>query len=284
MNLFTNCQLIHKPIILYLVLHCIMVSCDSEQSEVETKKYFSLIKSFSLNGIPNQGVIDNLQNTITIFAPFEDGVEYQSNFTVSVGAVSEPHTGAMFGIGTYTIAITSQTGEERIYKLALEHRDRMALLIIDLQNANFPVYNQTELLENINSLHDRASNTNAVTIFVQHTDTGPWAQGTETWEIHRQVKPNYYDVILQKKTISAMTLEMIDTLNALKIDKLVVTGTLTNLCIAETIKPAYQSGYRIFVPEGGHSTNADNPEKIISYFYNTYRNYITVCSVDEVKF
>lgn len=243
----------------------------------------NFITEFQLAGIPNRGMINNTENIVLVAHPFRDEMQYTAQFSLSEGAVSEPESGSSFSPGSHSLRVTAEDGTQRVYELVLEYREKTALLIIDLQNANFPVYNQTEVLANINKLRRNASG-KAPTIFIQHTDTGPWMEGSHTWQINNAVQPSEDDILLRKSTISAMTPELKDTLNNLGVYRIILTGTLTDLCIAQTIKPAYRSGYHVIVPLNAHSTNLDNPEEIIRKFYRDYNKYIDVYPVDEIDF
>ncbi len=271
--------------IIFFSLLIVFGSCKTEDIKVDEEKYDNYILEFALESISNRGVINNIDNSITVASPFKDENEYVAHFSLSDGATSEPKSGSSFGTGNNQITVTSKDGIQRVYDLILEFRNKTALLIIDLQNANFPVYKQQELLANINTLHSKAAlSDKAITIFMQHTDSGVWEYGSDTWQIKSEVQPLDNDILLRKITISAMTQEMEDVLNNLGVYKILLTGTLTNLCIAESIIPAYNLGFRIIVPEEAHTTNYENPDKVISDFYITYAEYIEVYTVDKIDF
>jgi nicotinamidase-related amidase len=241
------------------------------------------VLSLYAQGFPNQGVINQGTLEVVLFAPFESDMSYPVHFSLTEGASSDPASGTSFPVGSHRIIVTGADGEKRIYMLHMESRDRTALLIIDLQNANFPVFDQDALFETINYLHEKSSQCEAVTIFIQHTQIREFEEGTYTWQIHSKVKPEEEDIILQKSTIPAMTPEVVDTLHAMGIHRLVITGTLTELCISESIEPAWNLGFHLVVPRKGHSTNKSDPEKIISDFYNKYRKYMEVLDVEAVS-
>ncbi|MEN8156669.1 MAG: isochorismatase family cysteine hydrolase [Bacteroidota bacterium] len=269
-----------------IIIPCIMAllfSCESGGPGNEPETSENLIRSFYLDAFPNQGVINYGRNSIMVFGPCAPGTDYVAHFIISNGATSTPESGSTFTVGHNSVQVIAENGDERTYDVILEHRNRTALLIIDLQNANFPVFRQEMLLATINSLHEQAHRCDAVTIFIQHTHLGLWEEGSYSWQIHSGVKPGEKDIMLKKETISAMNHELQDTLNAMGIHRIVLTGTLTELCISETIIPSWESGFHIVVPETGHSTNDDHPEKVISQFYNTYNKYIEVLETEEIS-
>jgi nicotinamidase-related amidase len=269
---------------IFLIALMLSSSCESDEAKEDKPVHENYIKELYIESIPNRGVVNNADNTVKVFFPFNSSEEYQVHFTISEGALAYPESGSWFSPGNSTIKVTAGNGSEREYTLVLEYRSRSALLIIDMQNQNFPVYNQTNLISTVNQLRQKAAANKSFTIYIQHTEFGPWAEGTETWQIFSAVKPAKDDILLQKSTISAMTPEIKDTLHSLGVYKLVMTGTLTNLCIAESIKPAYNSGFQVVIPREGHSTNLDNPEQVIDDFYKEYKRYFDDLTADEIEF
>jgi len=260
----------------------IMIACSCESESQDTHENY--IVDLEIETIQNAAVIDNEINLIRVVSPFGLDKQYVANFTVSDGATAHPESGSYFYRGDNLISVTSATDVTREYNLSLEFRDRTALLIIDLQNANFPVYNEDELLSKINYLHDKAHNSDAITIFVQHTMEGEWKEGSKTWEIHPSVVPYDKDTVIQKISISAMTDQMKNILEENLIDKIVLTGTLTELCISYSVLPAFKSGYCLYVPRDCHSTNDPDAEMVIEQFYDQYKSLIIDCNASEIEF
>jgi len=91
------------------------------------------------------------------------------------------------------------------------------------------------------------------------------------------------DLVIDKTRYSAFipgTCALDETLQARRIDTLIVTGTLTNCCCESTIRDAMQMGYRvIFVADGSAAQDEAAQAATISNLVSLY--FADVCNVDE---
>ena len=83
-----------------------------------------------------------------------------------------------------------------------------ALLIIDVQKAMIecenPVYRSTQVIENIHTLVNSARLSKTPIIYVQHNEENTEFQnGSKSWEIVENVKPEVSDTIIQKTYLDA---------------------------------------------------------------------------------
>ncbi|MCS7098004.1 MAG: cysteine hydrolase [Candidatus Methanomethyliaceae archaeon] len=73
-------------------------------------------------------------------------------------------------------------------------------------------------------------------------------KGTEGAEVISELKPEERDFIVEKHTYSAFHETELDTLlRGLKVDTVILTGVLTNICIQHTAADAFFRGYGIIV-------------------------------------
>ncbi|OGD29240.1 MAG: hypothetical protein A2V57_01340 [Candidatus Aminicenantes bacterium RBG_19FT_COMBO_65_30] len=84
---------------------------------------------------------------------------------------------------------------------------------------------------------------------------GRCLEGSETSEIHPELGPRPGEKVIVKHRYSAFyntDLEMV--LRCLKIEDLVISGIMTNLCCESTARDAYFRDYRVFIPADGTGT------------------------------
>lgn len=80
-------------------------------------------------------------------------------------------------------------------------------------------------------------------IFPRHA-----VKGTEGAKIIEELKPEGTDIIVRKKTFSGFyNTDLDEILKKLEVEKLIVTGDVTNICIFYTVADAVMRGYRVNV-------------------------------------
>ncbi|MBI6872694.1 cysteine hydrolase family protein [Clostridium aciditolerans] len=140
-----------------------------------------------------------------------------------------------------------------------------ALLIVDVQVVHFvrekydgkKLFNSEQLLNNINTLIEKARNSDTPIIYVQYTegDDSFIAKGTPLWEIHPQIKPKEDDMIILKYHADPFyNTSLHEKLKALGVNKLVITGVQTEFCVDTTCRCAFSLGYKNVLVSDGHST------------------------------
>lgn len=138
-------------------------------------------------------------------------------------------------------------------------RGRAALLIVDVQEAAVALgpLRGDEVVRNIGALAAAARSSGVEVIYVQH-DGAPGEStepGTPGWRIHAAIAPRADEVVVRKRFNSAFReTDLRDRLTAKGIDTLVLTGMQTEYCVDTTCRVAFEYGYRLVVPEWGHST------------------------------
>jgi len=148
-----------------------------------------------------------------------------------------------------------------------------ALIVIDVQEGFFsdpiyPVYNENNLIHNINQLIDFFRKHNKPIIFVRHIDED-LVQGTKPWEVYSKVHSQSDDIYINKTTPdSFFKTELLNVLNTNNIDSIFIVGLQTEYCIDATCKSAFGKGIPTILVSDGHSTY-DNTfmtaDRIIDY-------------------
>jgi nicotinamidase-related amidase len=84
---------------------------------------------------------------------------------------------------------------------------------------------------------------------------GRCLEGSEASEIHPELRPRTGEKVVIKHRYSAFYNTDLETvLRGLKIEDLVVSGIMTNLCCESTARDAYFRDYRVFIPADGTGT------------------------------
>lgn len=268
-----------KHINLIIVLALLFASCskndDNNESQNELSGKNNILK-FSFEEFKTRATINNVENAINIFAPFTD--ENITSLTplieISENATIEPSSGVTMDFSNeISFTVTAENGSVNVYSINLIEKLKSALLIIDVQNANFPTYNQDDFLANINNLRTKAYNAGQPVIYIQHCGRGDWEINTSTWQINGFVAPNDDDYVVYKTQVDGFTSEEFKNLiEELNVYKLIFTGTKTDLCIEQTIKSGYKEGYHLVLIEDGHSTNSSNPSNVISDYNKEFQD------------
>ncbi|TFY90471.1 cysteine hydrolase [Pseudomonas kairouanensis] len=151
-----------------------------------------------------------------------------------------------------------------------------ALLIIDMQTGLYDgpekPYARERLLDNINQLIQRARKANAPIFVAQHTGPAgsPIAAGSPLWKVcHGLEVDESHDRLFNKTRPSCfLGTDLAQQLNAAQVKELVIVGMKTQFCIDTTCRVAVELGFRVVLPEDGHScmdTPALKAEAIIEH-------------------
>ena len=149
-----------------------------------------------------------------------------------------------------------------------EGRNGVALLIIDVQKELFdkstPIYRQDVLLQNINTLVDRAHLAGVPVFYVQHSAENHLVYGSEGWELHSQMCPLDIDGHVYKKHGSAFEeTDLGKELERRNVGRLVVTGLVTHGCVKSTGLDALRLGYQVTLVSDGHSSFSKDAATLI---------------------
>lgn len=107
---------------------------------------------------------------------------------------------------------------------------------------------------------------------------GPHAErGTEGAKIVPELKPMEEEIHLYKRRYSAFYATGLDSiLRELKIERLILAGVLTNICIQHTAADAYFRGYNVVIPaDCVDSLTTEEQEYSLAYIDKMYNADIT---------
>jgi len=143
-----------------------------------------------------------------------------------------------------------------------------ALLVIDVQQGLFKksthIYREAELLDNINTLVDRAHLNGVPVLYIQHSDSINLVKGSLNWQLHPDLHPQHADIIIHKQHGNAFEDTNLENMLRVKnVTSLVVMGLVTNGCVKATCLGARQLGYRVILISDGHSSYSKDASRLI---------------------
>jgi len=110
-------------------------------------------------------------------------------------------------------------------------------------------------------------------------DVWPEHAVADTWgaQVVNELKPEKSDFVLQKRRYSAFQGTGLDQLlRELKVDTLILTGVVTDICIQHTAADAFFRGYKIIVPEDCvEAINEQTQKAALDYLKRIYGCEIT---------
>jgi len=162
----------------------------------------------------------------------------------------------------------------------LPGRPDTALLVIDVQNGIVAgAYNRDGVIGNISTLIDKARAENVPVLWVQHSDDGDLALGSESWQyVPELVRGDSEPVVHKRYADSFEDTDLEKLLAEQRVGRLVVTGAQTDECIRSTIHGAFTRGYDVTLVGDAHTTEdlteygAPRPEQVIAHT-NLYWRY-----------
>lgn len=157
--------------------------------------------------------------------------------------------------------------------------ENTALLIIDfqigVQPKNVPLYNLTNVLDEVNQRIRLFRETNKPIIFVQHNDSDLVLNSPE-WQLFPELDAKETDIFINKTHANSFyKTELIEQLRKLNITSLEVCGAQTEYCVDTTIRMAHGLGYHLFMKKGLTTTlNSDllGAKTIIEHHENLWNN------------
>ena len=162
----------------------------------------------------------------------------------------------------------------------LPGRPDTALLVIDVQNGIVAgAYNRDGVIGNISTLIDKARAENVPVLWVQHSDDGDLALGSESWQyVPELVRGDSEPVVHKRYADSFEETDLEKLLAEQRVGRLVVTGAQTDECIRSTIHGAFTRGYDVTLVGDAHTTEdlteygAPRPEQVVAHT-NLYWRY-----------
>lgn len=180
-------------------------------------------------------------------------------------------------------------------------KSKAALLVIDMQRFFLDPLSPTftcgglAILPNVQRLVSAFRNAGSPVIYTRHVhhpdglDAGimKWwwkgmcLEGSPESEVHRDIAPLPTEKVISKHRYSAFYDTDLETiLRCLKVEDLVITGTMTNMCCESTARDAYYRDYRVFFPADG--TGSINEEMHVASLLNLSYGFAFVTTANEI--
>jgi nicotinamidase-related amidase len=172
----------------------------------------------------------------------------------------------------------------------MEQLKQVALLVIDVQQELFekstPIYQEDQLLSNINLLVDRAHAAGVPVFFVQHSGWKTLVENSDGWRLHPALKPLTTDHFIRKLHSNAFQETTLKgELDALHVRCVVVAGLLTNNCVQVTCNGAHELGYDVVLVKDAHSNyNAESRDVIDEWNETLSHGIVQLQATADVDF
>ena len=178
---------------------------------------------------------------------------------------------------------------------------RAALLVIDMQrfflNPESPTFTcgGVAILGNVKRLIERFRAAGRPVIYTCHvhnpnlSDAGimEWwwegmcLEGSEEAQIHPDIAPLPNEKVVYKHRYSAFYNTDLETvLRVLKVEDLVISGIMTNMCCESTARDAYYRDYRVFFP--ADATGSINEEMHLASLLNLSFGFVQVTTTESI--
>jgi nicotinamidase-related amidase len=169
---------------------------------------------------------------------------------------------------------------------------KQALLVIDAQQELIDgnekeqsVLNKENLLNSINSVIDKAIDSNVLVVFIRDKDV---AQGEgKGFQIHKEIKVPVTSKVFDKKaTNSFYGTPLLAFLKDHEIEHIVIMGCKTEHCIDTAVRTATINHFDVTLVEDGHSTTDSSTltaEKIINHHNEILHGHYNVDNFSVVR-
>jgi nicotinamidase-related amidase len=141
-----------------------------------------------------------------------------------------------------------------------------ALLLIDIQNEYFPggknpLEGSLEASLQARKLLDHFRHLSQPRIFIQHIANRPgkttFLPGTEGILIHENIQPLEGEIVIQKHYPNSFRdTPLMGTLRSLEIERLVIGGMMTHMCVDASVRAAYDLGFECWLAQDACATKA----------------------------
>lgn len=209
-------------------------------------------------------------------------------------------------VTTGTIEGKAKTWLERIsdfnqHKIQI-NREKSALLVVDMQkfflDPSSPTFTCGGIailpaLKDLINTFRQSGRPVIYTCHVHHPDhidsgiMGWWwkgmcIEGSPESEVHDSIAPLPGEKVILKHRYSAFYNTDLETiLRCLKIEDLVISGIMTNMCCESTARDAYYRDYRVFFPADG--TGSINEEMHLASLLNLAFGFANITTVKEIS-
>ena len=174
--------------------------------------------------------------------------------------------------------------------MTLESRTKSVLLVIDVQRGLFqkshPVYKAYELLDNINSLVERAHQAGVPVFYIQHSGQKDLIKGSAGWQLHPRLQPQKKDYRISKlKSNSFEDTRLDEILKSMGVDHVVITGMVTHGCVKNGCIGAKQLGYKVTLVQDAHSNFSGKAAQLIEEWNEKLRlENVELIPASEITF
>jgi len=142
---------------------------------------------------------------------------------------------------------------------------KTSLMVVDMQNdfanekGSLYVPSVTRVIPNIKKLIKKARESKTPIFYTQDWHRPDWIE-FKRWTVHcvqgswganiiEELKPKENDYCIKKQTYNAFYGTFLERyLKELKIDTLLISGTVSNICVLETAADASRRGYYVVIP------------------------------------
>jgi len=181
------------------------------------------------------------------------------------------------------------------------NREKAALMVVDMQNffldPNSPTFTcgGLAILPNLKKMITAFRNAGRPVIYTKHVHhpdridagiMGWWwegmcIEGSPESEVHSEIAPVAGEKVVLKHRYSAFYNTDLETiLRCLKIEDLVITGIMTNMCCESTARDAYYRDYRVFFP--ADATGSINEEMHLASLLNLAFGFADITTADGI--
>ena len=169
-------------------------------------------------------------------------------------------------------------------------KNKQALLIIDAQvnmfDEDFCVYNAKEITENIRFLIQAARKTKTPVIFIRNNGEkgDPDIPGTPGWKIHPSFVPIKGETIIDKQGPDAFAgTNLQEELKSKDIEKLIIAGMQTEVCIETSVHRSKALGYQVIVAEDAHTTFDFDDQKATDTIQKANEAFKKIVTLQKAK-
>jgi nicotinamidase-related amidase len=167
---------------------------------------------------------------------------------------------------------------------------KTALLIVDVQIKLFhmkkAIYQPERLLKNINILEERARSTDSTIVYIQHENDTTFKYNTPEWNLNKGLTPDSKDILIRKKEgNSFFETPLNEILKKKNVDRVIICGMLTNLCVQRTCLGAVELNFKTVLASDAHSNLSIHPQEIIRKTNNSLaKSGVELCITSDVVF
>ena len=137
---------------------------------------------------------------------------------------------------------------------------KSALLIIDVQEAlctgKWAMFDIDRVVDRINPLAGKVRAAGGIVVLIQHEEPGsPLQPEAPGWRVYHRVETRPEDLRVRKASSDAFhQTELLGILQAQGIDRLIICGLQSELCVDSTVRGALGHDYQVVLVSDAHTT------------------------------